>query len=149
MLASIKKQQVDSFGAASLEEGAYHHGYSYIAHLHGLNELEQLEQRLFDLFLKPNDRNFAETIVQKLAHEWQLRIKVVQESVRVVEPLLCLRRVALSLAKDIAERKAPQAVPHLENLLGETWLKSINVARRAGVRFSVTIIYIYVMQTPS
>ncbi|ERL94616.1 hypothetical protein D910_11893 [Dendroctonus ponderosae] len=133
VLESIKKQQVDSFGAASLEEGAYHHGYSYIAHLHCLNELEQLEQKLVDLFLKPNDRNYAESIVQKLANEWQLRIKVVQESVRVVEPLLCLRRVALNLARDIAERKAPQAVPHLENLLGETWLKSVNVARRAGM----------------
>lgn len=139
VVKSIKKQQVDSFGAASLEEGAYHHGYSYITRLHCLNELEQIEKSLFDLFLKPNDQNYAESIMKKLSNEWQLRIKVVQESLRVVEPLLCVRRVALSLARDIAEQKAPQAVPYIDNLLGETWLQSVNVARSAGVRTSSNI----------
>lgn len=77
--------------------------------------------------------------MKKLSNEWQLRIKVVQESLRVVEPLLCVRRVALSLARNIAEQKAPQAVPYIDNLLGETWLQSVNVARSAGVRTNSNI----------
>ncbi|KAL1512933.1 hypothetical protein ABEB36_002432 [Hypothenemus hampei] len=133
VLESIKKQQVEAFGAASLEEGAYHHGYNYIIRLHCLTELEQLEKCLFELILKPNDHNYAESIVNKLLNEWQLRLKVVQGSVRVIEPLLCLRRVALRLARDIADKKAPQAVPYLEKILGETWLQSVNVARSAGI----------------
>ncbi|XP_066138403.1 serine/threonine-protein kinase ATR [Euwallacea fornicatus] len=133
VINELKRQQVDCFGAASLEEGAYHHGYSYITHLHRLTELAQLEKALFDLLVKPNDSNYAESILSKLSNEWQLRIKVVQESVRVVEPLLCLRRVALNLTKSIVEVKAPQAVPFLDKLLGETWLQSINVARTAGI----------------
>lgn len=89
---------------------------------------------MFELFLKPNDPNYANTILTKMFNDWQLRIKVVQESVRVVEPLLCMRRVALNLAREVAEKKAPQAVPFLDKMLGESWLQSVNVARAAGVR---------------
>lgn len=134
VLETIRKQLVDSFGAASLEEGAYHHGYNHITRLHWLTELEQLEKSLFELFLKPNDPNYVNTILTKMFNDWQLRIKVVQESVRVVEPLLCMRRVALNLAREVAEKKAPQAVPFLDKMLGESWLQSANVARAAGVR---------------
>ncbi|XP_050294547.1 serine/threonine-protein kinase ATR [Anthonomus grandis grandis] len=140
LIESLKKQQVESFGATSLEEGAYHHGYGYITRLHCLNELEQLEKTLNDLFLKPNDSNYAETIMTHLSKEWQLRIKVVQESVRIMEPLLCIRRVALSLARNISEKKAPQALPYFDNLLGEMWLQSVNVARSAGVHQAYTYV---------
>ncbi|XP_030746712.1 serine/threonine-protein kinase ATR-like isoform X2 [Sitophilus oryzae] len=132
-LESIKRQQVESFGSASLEEGAYQHGYNYITRLHCLNELEQIEKTLSELFLKPNDKNYAEKIMKKLSYEWQLRIKVVQTSVRILEPLLCVRRVALNLGREIVKKKVPQAVTFFDGLLGESWLQSVTVARNAGV----------------
>ncbi|KAF7269206.1 hypothetical protein GWI33_017672 [Rhynchophorus ferrugineus] len=132
-LECLKRQQVESFGSASLEEGAYHHGYSYITNLHCLTELEQIEKTLFQLYLKPNDKNYAEKIMKKLSNEWQLRIKVVQTNIRNLEPLLCLRRVVLNLGRNIAEEKMPKAVPFFDELLGESWLQSVTIARNAGV----------------
>ncbi|KAJ8944483.1 hypothetical protein NQ314_009467 [Rhamnusium bicolor] len=132
-LDGLLKHQIESFGAASLEEGAYQHGYSCISKLHALNELQQVEKTLYELLLKPNDQNYAENLMKKLMDEWMLRIKVVQESVRVIEPLLCLRRVSLNLAKKIAEEKVPQAVPFLNSFIAECWLLSAKTARSAGM----------------
>ncbi|KAJ8938742.1 hypothetical protein NQ318_016037 [Aromia moschata] len=106
-LNGLLKQNVESFGAASLEEGAYQHGYNCVSKLHALTELQQVEKTLHELLLKPNDQIYCENLLKKLTEEWMLRIKVVQESVRVIEPLLCLRRVSLSLTKKIAEGKNP------------------------------------------
>lgn len=63
--------------------------------------------------------------------------QIVQESVRTIEPLLCLRRVALDLAKNVAKNKAPSAVGILDTLIGECWIQSAKTARIAGVSFFV------------
>lgn len=73
----MMQEQVEYFGAAILEEGAYQHGYDYISKLHALNELQQVEQVINELLLKPNDQQFANTLVSKLTNEWSLRLKVI------------------------------------------------------------------------
>ncbi|XP_060518372.1 serine/threonine-protein kinase ATR isoform X2 [Cylas formicarius] len=133
VLEAIKRQQVDAFAAASLEEGAYQHGYGYIVRLHCLNEIEQVEKALSELFLKPNDNNYIQGIMNKLTKEWQLRFKVVQESIRIVEPILSTRRTVLGLAKSVAETRVEHSVPYFDKLLGESWLQSVSIARMAGV----------------
>lgn len=70
------REQVESFGAASLEEGAYQHGYAYISKLHALHELEQVEKLVQELKLKPNDQQFGNSLILKLKNEWSLRLKV-------------------------------------------------------------------------
>ncbi|RZC32904.1 serine/threonine-protein kinase ATR, partial [Asbolus verrucosus] len=132
-LEKLKSQQMELLGAASLEEGSYQHGYCYISRLHALNELYQVEKATYEMLLKPNDNTFVESVISHLAKEWELRIKVVQESVRIVEPLLCLRRVAVEQSKRIIERRVPNAIPLLNSLLGECWLLSANTARAAGI----------------
>ncbi|CAH0564187.1 unnamed protein product [Brassicogethes aeneus] len=107
VIDEIKIQQVESLGASSMEMGVYQRGYSYISRLHAINELEQVEKCINELLLKPNDKNYAEAIMKKLSMEWELRIKVVQESIRIIEPVLCLRRAALNMGKSIIEEKAP------------------------------------------
>ncbi|CAH1116639.1 unnamed protein product [Phaedon cochleariae] len=132
-LNGLMRQQVMSFSAASLEEGAYQHGYGYVSKLHALNELQQVEKVVSELLLKPNDKQYAENLMKKMMNEWTLRIKVVEESVRIIEPLLSTRRVSLNLAKKIAEEKIQGAVPYLDSLLGECWLLSAKIARSAGM----------------
>lgn len=132
VLNTLKLQQVENFGAATLEEGAYQHGYNYILRLHALNEMEKLEKTITDLELKSNDDQYVGTVMKNLVNEFELRVKVVQDSVRVVEPLLALRRVGLDLGKRIAEKRLVQAVPHFSKMLGEYWLYSANMARVAG-----------------
>ncbi|XP_063916724.1 serine/threonine-protein kinase ATR-like isoform X2 [Zophobas morio] len=129
LIQSLKNQQADLLGAASVEEGAYQHGYCYISRLHALNELQQVERATYEI-LKGGD---AVRVIKNLAKEWELRIKVVQESVRIVEPLMCLRRVAVEQSKRIIEERVPGGVPLLNSLLGECWLYSAQTARLAGV----------------
>lgn len=50
-----------------------------------------------------------------------------------MEPILCLRRVALNQAKRLIKEQVPSAVPHIDSLLGESWLLSAKIARKAGV----------------
>lgn len=50
-----------------------------------------------------------------------------------------MRRVALNLAKKIAEEKFRGAVPLLDSLIGECWLLSAKVARAAGVCYNYNI----------
>ncbi|GJQ85421.1 hypothetical protein Trydic_g23851 [Trypoxylus dichotomus] len=132
-LKILRLQQVDLLGATSLEEGMYQQGYESIVKLHSLNELEQIENVVRELLLKPNDHKAAESIVKNLSSVWTLRIKVVQESIKIIEPILCLRRVALNQAKRLIKDKVPSAIPHIDSLLGESWLLSAKVARRAGI----------------
>ncbi|XP_056649111.1 serine/threonine-protein kinase ATR-like isoform X3 [Diorhabda sublineata] len=129
----LMMQQVFSFGATSLEEGAYKSGYGCVSKLHALNELQQVEKIIFDLLDSPNNREYAENVIKKLSKEWSLRLKVVQESVGIIEPILCLRRVSLNLAKHIAEEKFQTALPYLNSLIGESWLLSAKTARSAGM----------------
>ncbi|CAH0564186.1 unnamed protein product [Brassicogethes aeneus] len=133
VIDEIKIQQVESLGASSMEMGVYQRGYSYISRLHAINELEQVEKCINELLLKPNDKNYAEAIMKKLSMEWELRIKVVQESIRIIEPVLCLRRAALNMGKSIIEEKAPVGVKFFNALLGESWLMSAKTARSAGI----------------
>ncbi|KAK9719934.1 Phosphatidylinositol 3- and 4-kinase [Popillia japonica] len=132
-LKILRSQQIDSLAATSLEEGIYQHGYESIVKLHALNELEQIETIVRELLLKSNDHKAAEWIINKLSSEWDLRIKVVQESTKIMEPILCLRRVALNQAKRLIKEQVPSAVPHIDSLLGESWLLSAKIARKAGI----------------
>ncbi|XP_044758902.1 serine/threonine-protein kinase atr [Coccinella septempunctata] len=132
-LESLKLQQVDSLGAASLVEGAYQHGYGYIARLHSLNELQQVEKCMHSLLVQSNDNKLIERVINDLKGEWELRLKVVQESVRIMEPILCMRRVALEQGKKLIEEKLPNAIPYIDALLGECWLLSVKTARSARV----------------
>lgn len=133
VLSFLKGELVNEFGAASLEEGAYQHGYSNISKLHALNELEQVEKVIYELLARSNDHNACQSILKKLTSEWELRIKVVQESTKIIEPVLCLRRVALEQAKEILNSKVPDAIAPLNSLMGECWLLSAKIARETGV----------------
>lgn len=144
---------MELFGASSLEEGAYQHGYNCIAKLHSLNELEKVEKSVYELLAFANDQKACETIMKTLISELELRLKVilihgklymnllkiglilqvVQQSIKITEPILCLRRVAIDQAKSIVRNKSAHSVPLLDSLLGETWLLSAKGARIAGV----------------
>lgn len=76
ILDDMMREQVESFGASTLEEGAYQHGYGYISKLHALNELQQVEKVVNELLLRPNDQQFSLSLVTKLMNEWCLRLKV-------------------------------------------------------------------------
>nr|XP_008104413.1 PREDICTED: serine/threonine-protein kinase ATR isoform X1 [Anolis carolinensis] len=113
MLKVVRGEQIVPLSAASFERGSYQRGYEYITRLHMLCELEH---RIGPLLQQPGNESGKDSL------NWHARIEMTQNSYRVKEPILALRRALLSLNKseDYSER------------MGECWLQSARVARKAG-----------------
>ncbi|XP_037833578.1 serine/threonine-protein kinase ATR [Kryptolebias marmoratus] len=115
-LKLVRKEQVVPLSAASYECGTYQRGYEYIVRLHMLSELEHTFTEL------QKNKEDSTTSLSKLLPHWSDRLEMTQNSFRAKEPILALRRALLILG--------PQSV--CEELVGECWLQSARVARKAG-----------------
>ncbi|XP_049917731.1 serine/threonine-protein kinase ATR [Epinephelus moara] len=115
-LKLVRKEQVVPLSAASYECGTYQRGYEYIVRLHMLSELEHSFTEL------QNQKECSTPTLSQLPPHWSDRLEMTQNSFRAKEPILALRRALLNLA--------PQ--PMSKELVGECWLQSARVARKAG-----------------
>ncbi|XP_070697802.1 serine/threonine-protein kinase ATR [Pempheris klunzingeri] len=115
-LKLVRKEQVVPLSAASYECGTYQRGYEYIVRLHMLSELEHTFTEL------QKQRECSVPSLSQLPPHWSDRLEMTQNSFRAKEPILALRRALLSLG--------PQLLS--ERLVGECWLQSARVARKAG-----------------
>uniref|UniRef100_A0A3B1KAQ1 Serine/threonine-protein kinase ATR n=1 Tax=Astyanax mexicanus TaxID=7994 RepID=A0A3B1KAQ1_ASTMX len=115
-----RKEQVVPLSAASFECGTYQRGYEYIVRLHMLSELEHA----FTELQKESGGTGGGARGSKadLMLNWDPRLLMTQNSFRAKEPILALRRALLSLSKGSV----------CEEQVGECWLQSARVARRAG-----------------
>ncbi|MCJ8745312.1 hypothetical protein PDJAM_G00128940 [Pangasius djambal] len=113
-LKLARREQVVPLSAASFECGTYQRGYEYIVRLHMLSELEHA----FTELQKKSEGSKA----SELMLNWDDRLLMTQNSFRAKEPILALRRALLSLSKGCA----------CEEQVGQCWLQSTRVARRAG-----------------
>uniref|UniRef100_A0A8C2EDE4 Serine/threonine-protein kinase ATR n=1 Tax=Cyprinus carpio TaxID=7962 RepID=A0A8C2EDE4_CYPCA len=116
-LKIARKEQVVPLSAASFECGTYQRGYEYIVRLHMLCELEHV---FTELQKESTDAGGSKKPEPKL--NWDARLLMTQNSFRAKEPVLALRRALLSLSKGSS----------CEEQVGECWLQSARVARRAG-----------------
>ncbi|XP_066508582.1 serine/threonine-protein kinase ATR-like [Hoplias malabaricus] len=125
-----RKEQVVPLSAASFECGTYQRGYEYIVRLHMLSELEHAFTELQKEITGAGDKTGAMVKTEgrvrgskpELMQNWDARLLMTQNSFRAKEPILALRRALLSLSKG-----------HVcEEQVGECWLQSARVARRAG-----------------
>uniref|UniRef100_A0AAR2K244 Serine/threonine-protein kinase ATR n=1 Tax=Pygocentrus nattereri TaxID=42514 RepID=A0AAR2K244_PYGNA len=123
-LKLARKEQVVPLSAASFECGTYQRGYEYIVRLHMLSELEHA----FTQLQKESGgagggtRSAARGSKPELMLNWDARLLMTQNSFRAKEPILALRRALLNLSKGSV----------CEEQVGECWLQSARVARRAG-----------------
>ncbi|KAJ8357162.1 hypothetical protein SKAU_G00199560 [Synaphobranchus kaupii] len=116
-LKIVRKEQVVPLSAASFECGTYQRGYEYIIRLHILSELEHTFTDLEKQWQKgAGPRDGEQTL------NWEARLEMTQNSFRAKEPILALRRAMLSFSKGQA----------YEDLVGDCWLQSARVSRRAG-----------------
>ncbi|KAB5535968.1 hypothetical protein PHYPO_G00123940 [Pangasianodon hypophthalmus] len=113
-LKLARREQVVPLSAASFECGTYQRGYEYIIRLHMLSELEHA----FTELQKESEGSKA----SELMLNWDDRLLMTQNSFRAKEPILALRRALLSLSKGCV----------CEEQVGQCWLQSARVARRAG-----------------
>ncbi|PNI78455.1 ATR isoform 4 [Pan troglodytes] len=113
-LKLVRAEQIVPLSAASFERGSYQRGYEYIVRLHMLCELEHSIKPLFQH--SPGDSSQEDSL------NWVARLEMTQNSYRAKEPILALRRALLSLNKR----------PDYNEMVGECWLQSARVARKAG-----------------
>nr|XP_014987478.2 serine/threonine-protein kinase ATR isoform X2 [Macaca mulatta] len=113
-LKLVRAEQIVPLSAASFERGSYQRGYEYIVRLHMLCELEHSIKPLFQH--SPGDSSQEDSL------NWVARLEMTQNSYRAKEPILALRRALLSLNKR----------PDYDEMVGECWLQSARVARKAG-----------------
>lgn len=74
VIEEMRHQQMEALGSATLEEGAYQHGYGYISRLHVLNEMQRIERLTSEILMRNGD--IVEDLVKQLVFEWELRLKV-------------------------------------------------------------------------
>ncbi|XP_077417783.1 serine/threonine-protein kinase ATR isoform X2 [Vanacampus margaritifer] len=115
-LKLVRKEQVVPLSSTSYECGSYQRGYEYIVRLHMLSELEHTFTEL-----QTREEGSSPSLGQLPSH-WSDRLEMTQKSFRAKEPILALRRALLSL----------QSKPTSQKLVGECWLQSSRVARKAG-----------------
>ncbi|XP_062295726.1 serine/threonine-protein kinase ATR [Scomber scombrus] len=115
-LKLVRKEQVVPLSAASYECGTYQRGYEYIVRLHMLSELGHTFNEL------QKWRKDSTASLNQLPPHWSDRLEMTQNSFRAKEPILALRRALLSLGSK----------PMSKELVGECWLQSARVARKAG-----------------
>ncbi|KAF7692277.1 serine/threonine-protein kinase ATR isoform X2 [Silurus meridionalis] len=113
-LKLARREQVVPLSAASFEFGTYQRGYEYIVRLHMLSELEHAFTKLQ---MKSEGSKASDLMLN-----WDDRLLMTQNSFRAKEPILALRRALLSLSKECV----------YEEQVGQCWLQSARVARRAG-----------------
>lgn len=114
-LKLVRKEQVVPLSAASYECGTYQRGYEYIIRLHMLSELEHT-------FTELQKQKEQRPQLSQLPPHWSKRLEMTQNSFRAKEPILALRRALLSLGSE----------PAHQEFIGECWLQSARVARKAG-----------------
>ena len=104
--------------AAAMEQGAYRRSYEYLVKLQILDEIESwlMARTMGDL--------------NKLFRNWKTRQSYSQYSISNLEPVLKVRRALLDIS--LSRERDAKAKTHLERQLGNCWLMSAKVARKAG-----------------
>ena len=103
--------------AAVMEQGAYRRCYEYVVRLQILDEIESFAK------IEPTAENMENMFMQ-----WKTRLEYSQYSLSNLEPVLKIRRTLLNLGTE----QFPSLKIVLKNQLGECWLTSAKVARKAG-----------------
>lgn len=122
------------------EQNCYHKGYSNVMKLHLISEIEQaysLTSKILDDDLEL-DLEQTTSSFKKLFQDWDFRLQLLQPAARIVEPVLCLRRVVLNEVKSLVSARNMDenifsAVENqINDYIGTSWIKSIELAREDG-----------------
>ncbi|XP_045160246.2 serine/threonine-protein kinase ATR-like [Mercenaria mercenaria] len=122
-LQIARQEQVGPLSAASFEMGSYQRGYEYIVRLHLLNEIEEN----MHMFMNLGEDDGGNITRQDLLSQWQTRLKMMQSSFRIQEPVLTMRRTLMAL-----NQHEGQSDLDLDREVGHSWLSSAKIAQKTG-----------------
>lgn len=121
------------------EQNSYQKGYANVMKLHLISEIEQARNSMNQV-IDANGKLRNINAMQKLFLDWTARTQLLQPVPRIVEPVLCLRRIVINEAKKILRKRMermPDAFTAVEqqinNFVGESFIKSTELAREAGM----------------
>ena len=120
-VAVMRKDLMIPVSAAAMEQGAYRRSYEYLVKLQILDEIES-----WSMAKTTEDLN-------KLFCHWTTRQTYSQYSISNLEPVLKVRRALLDISlKASLESDSKSKADLLKRQLGDCWLMSAKVARKAG-----------------
>lgn len=122
--------------SSGVEQSSYQKGYQFVIQLHLINEFEKAHQ-----FIKNTKENCSENVLRNLLKDWTWRAEILQPTSRILEPILCLRRVILTECRQILSDKFPKINEIIREEIGHSWIKSSELARNAG-KFQQSHLYI-------
>ncbi|XP_055699229.1 serine/threonine-protein kinase ATR-like isoform X2 [Phlebotomus papatasi] len=124
-----------SLRSAEIEQNTYQKAYSGIQKLHMVTEVEGAFKMIRKICEDSSEKNTKATL-DAFFRDWHLRIRLLQPSVRVLEPVLRLRRVLLTQGKKIIMkncRRNPLVKMVVDKTItgeiGKLWMKSAELAR--------------------
>ena len=130
VLARLTGELVEPLSAGTLEQGAYHRGYTNINKLSMLCKVEKMTDR----FLFTSKRVLAASTMgaTELLSKISYRLSYTQSLWTSLDPMFRLRRAVLGFARDRIKPHNSQLADRLQFEIGECWLKSTQVARESG-----------------
>ncbi|XP_052214022.1 serine/threonine-protein kinase ATR-like isoform X2 [Dreissena polymorpha] len=126
-LQIARQEQVGPLSAASMEMGSYQRGYEHIVRLHQLSEIEESVRVLLGFPGNGAQDDVGFRGEHLLAH-WRMRVKMMQSSFRIQEPVLTMRRTLMSLSQE----QGRDLHLDLEKEIGHSWLDSAKTAQKTG-----------------
>lgn len=124
---------IQPLNVSNREEGSYEYGYPQVMKLHILNELQKVEKVFSKIKSSEGDFNTSRVLLDNLIAEFDKREMIVHTSVRVLEPMYCLRRIALQQAQHLLVNQPENVRNMVDTHIGNYWLKSARVARLNGM----------------
>lgn len=121
------------------EQNSYHKGYSNVIKLHLISEIEQARNFLNKLLIENSGNIPNSHSMLKLFKDWDARLHLLQPAARIIEPVLCLRRIVLNEIKNVLKNRFKNGnifksiEKEINNYIGESWIKSTELARNAGM----------------
>lgn len=122
------------------EQNCYHKGYSNVMKLHLISEIEQAYSLTSKILNGDLDSTQISNAFENLFHDWDGRLQLLQPTARIIEPVLCLRRIILNevrssiqiIGSNISENIFDALENQINDYIGRSWIKSIDLAREEG-----------------
>lgn len=125
------------------EPNIYHKGYDNVMKLHLISEIEHAYRIVGNVQTKcvsavrPHQEIRAH--LESFLNDWDARLDLLQPTVRVIEPMLCLRRIVLNEVQSLLKHRLSDGQlskiidGQLNNYIGKSWIRSAELARVAGM----------------
>ncbi|KAG4077877.1 hypothetical protein HA402_013811 [Bradysia odoriphaga] len=135
-LNNCRLSVLKEFHSTSDGKSDYNTRYPVVLKLHLITEMESVQEMLNE-FSCQQDVDSSTQVLNVLFDLWNARLEILQPTARIIEPVLCLRRILLTECKQLFTahiRNEPvlrNGIKMIDKYIGTSLMKSIELARNA------------------